>query len=262
MSITITSIGEFIDCEFLKFSQTIPRTDNIFESVISDISDKIVQIKNKKHIHATLTKVLNEWKMFFEKQETEILSISRQKGLIGELYFLKDYIFKKYSFTDALLYWTGADRTNHDFQIGSKAIEIKTTSSKQHKKCVISSERQLDSTGVSHLYLSIFAINVHSNMQDKNLPALIKEIRLLIQDDPIASFQFDIKLAKYGYHESHSSRYNNGFSVNDMKLYNVIDGFPRLLQSNLPEGVGDLKYTIVVAACAPFVIKSEIMELI
>lgn len=260
ISLATTSIGQFKNEEFLKFTQSIPNTDNIFESVISDICDKIVQIQNKRNLNAVLMKVVNEWKIFFEKQENEILSISAQKGLVGELHFLRDYLFHKYSFTESLFYWTGSDRTNHDFQIVNNAVEIKTTSGKQHKKFTVSSERQLDSTGLEHLYLSLFALNVHSNMPDRTLPALIREIYTHIQDDPIATFQFQIKLAKSGYNEALAEKYTTGFSVFEMKFFEVVEGFPRLLQRNLPDGVGDIKYSVVVAACSPFEITTEILN--
>ncbi|TAE86686.1 MAG: PD-(D/E)XK motif protein [Bacteroidetes bacterium] len=258
ISLTVTSIGGYQNQEFIKFTQSIPNTENIFESVISDICENVVRLQNKKNLTAALTKVLNEWKVFFEKQQNEILSISSQKGLVGELHFLRDYLFQKYSFTDSLFYWTGSDKTNHDFQIKNIAVEVKTTSSKQHKKFVISSERQLDSTGLEHLYLSLFALNLHSNMPERTLPELIGEIYTQLQEDPFATFQFQIKLAKYGYNEIHAEKYTTGFSLFEMRFFEVIEGFPRLLQGNLPDGVGDLKYSIVVSACTPFEIKTEI----
>lgn len=260
ISLTVTSIGGFQNQEFIKFTQSIPNTENIFESVISDICENVVHLQNKKNLPAALTKVLNEWKVFFEKQQNEILSISSQKGLVGELHFVRDYLFQKYSFTESLFYWTGSDKTNHDFQIKNIAVEVKTTSSKQHKKFVISSERQLDSTGLEHLYLSLFALNLHSNMPERTLPELIGEIYTQLQEDPFATFQFQIKLAKYGYNEIHAEKYTTGFSLFEMRFFEVVEGFPRLLQGNLPDGVGDLKYSIVVSACTPFEIITEIQN--
>lgn len=260
ISLTVTSIGGLQNQEFIKFTQSIPNTENIFESVISDICENVVHLQNKKNLPAALTKVLNEWKVFFEKQQNEILSISSQKGLVGELHFLRDYLFQKYSFTESLFYWTGSDKTNHDFQIKNIAVEVKTTSSKQHKKFVISSERQLDSTGLEHLYLSLFALNLHSNMPERTLPELIGEIYTQLQEDPFATFQFQIKLAKYGYNEIHAEKYTTGFSLFEMRFFEVVEGFPRLLQGNLPDGVGDLKYSIVVSSCTPYEIKTEILN--
>lgn len=262
ISHTITTLGEFGNSKFLKFTQSIPNTDNIFELVISDMCDKVILLQDKMNLNSVLTKVLNEWKAFFGKQENEILSLPAQKGLVGELHFLRDYLFQKYSFAESFFYWTGSERSTHDFQILNNAVEVKTTSSKQHKKFVISSEKQLDSTGIEHLYLSLFALNLHSNMPDRTLPALIREIRSLIQEDSIACFQFQIKLAKYGYNEIFSNKYTIGFSVFEMKFFEVVQGFPRLLQGNLPNGVGDLKYSVIVAACAPFEIETDILNYI
>lgn len=262
ISFTVQTLGEFSNAVFLRFIQSIPDTDNIFELVISDLCDKVIQLQSKNNLSPTLIRTLSEWKIFFEKQENEILSADAQKGLIGELHFLKDFLFQKYSFAESVFYWTGSDRTNHDFQIVNSAVEVKTTSGKQHKKFSISSEKQLDSTGLEHLYLSMFSINLHSNMPDRTLPAFIREIRTQIQDDPIATFQFQIKLAKYGYNEVLAEKYTVGFSVSEMKFFEVKEGFPRLLQVNLPDGVGDLKYSVVVAACTPFEITTDILNYI
>jgi len=262
ISLSIISIGQFKNEEFLKFAQSIPNTNNIFESVISDICDKVIQIRDKQNLSEVLIKVVNEWKIFFETQENEILSIEAQKGLFGELHFLKNFLFQKYSFTESLFFWTGLDRTNHDFQIANSAVEVKTTSSKQHKKFTISSERQLDFTGLEHLYLSLYSLNLHNNMPERTLPSLIRDIYAQIQEDQIATFHLQIKLAKYGYNEIFSEKYTVGFSLFDMKFFEVVEGFPRLLQRNLPNGIGDLSYSIVASACSPFEITTDILNYI
>jgi hypothetical protein len=256
----IGSLGEYSNQYFLKFSQAIPNTNNIFELVISDLCENVIQIQDKKKISEVIIKVLNEWKLFFERDNDSTLSISSQKGLVGELYFLRDYLFQKYSYSDSLSYWTGSAKTNHDFQIVNNAVEIKTTSSKQHKRFMISSEKQLDATGLDNLFLSLFSLNLHNNMPDRTLPAIINEISTLLQNDSIASYQFNIKITKCGYDYRYSNKYLIGFSVHDIKFYNVIDGFPRLLQSNLPNGIGDLKYSVMVSACTEYVIKTEILN--
>jgi len=260
ISVAITSIGSFKNEEFLKFTQSIPNTDNIFESVIADICDKIILIDEERQLSTTVEKGINEWKNFFEKQEFAVLPISAQKGLYGELHFLFHYVFKKYSFVHSLSCWTGADKTNHDFQIFNNAVEVKATSSKQHKRFLISSERQLDSTGLQHLYLLLYSLNVHINMPGRTLPALVREIYTEIEGDPIAAFLLEIKLAKYGYNEFMAEKYTTGFSISGIRLFGVIDGFPRLLQRNLPNGIGDLKYSVAVAACAPFEIDDDITK--
>lgn len=262
ISRTVTTVGAFKDQEFLKFTQSIPDTDNIFESVISDIGETVRHIHNKEHLSNFLIKALNDWNLFFDKIESHILSGSEQKGLIGELYFLRDYVLQKYLPSEAILYWTGADRTNHDFQIKYIAVEVKSTSSKQHKRFSVASERQLDNTGLEHLYLAVYSLNIHANLLTYNLPSLIREIYKIIEDDPIAVFQFEIKLAKAGYMEKFANKYTNSFSISELKIFEVKDKFPRLLKEDLPPGVGDLKYTVAVSSCISFEIKTDILEII
>src|SRR5579859_1656216 len=47
ISINVTSLGKFNNSEFLKFTQTIPNSDNIFELVISDLCDRIIRLQNR-----------------------------------------------------------------------------------------------------------------------------------------------------------------------------------------------------------------------
>jgi len=259
---TVTSLGDFKNSTFLKFTQSIPQTSGIFESVISDICDSISILSDASKLGDALMRVLGEWRYFFERPQNKILSVPEQKGLMGELIFLEEYLFKKYDFQTSLLSWTGADRTNHDFQIEHIAIEVKTTSAKQHKKFIVSSERQLDKTGLQHLYLVLFSLNLHDNRQAGNLPAQIDKIAHLIQGDSIAAYRFEVMLAKWGYNHSLKKEYNIGFSHAGMQAFEVVKGFPAIVQGTLPSGVGDIKYSVVVSACRPFEINTDILKLL
>ncbi len=159
-----------------------------------------------------------------------------------------------------MIFWTGSERTNHDFQIGNNAVEIKTITGKQHKKITVSSEKQLDATGLDCLFLCLFTINIHENMPDRTLPTVINEMKSQFADDQIATFQFQVKLAKYGYDDAMADQYTIGFSLVESQCYQVVEGFPRLLQKDLPSGVGDIKYTVAVSACTPFEMNTSILN--
>ena len=147
-----SSIGDYYNCRFLKISQTIPETENIFELFVSDICNDIVNLVSFSSLELTLISSLNEWKVFFEKYTEELLPLSVQQGLFGELSFLESYILKKFTAYETMCYWTGAKRTNHDFQLHETAVEVKTSAGKQHKKIQINSEKQLDTTGLKKLF--------------------------------------------------------------------------------------------------------------
>nr|WP_199082861.1 PD-(D/E)XK motif protein [Pedobacter sp. ASV19] len=258
----VFSIGSYKNTEFLKLTQLIPETEGIFELFISDLCDHIIGIQNKHNINHLLTKILTEWKFFFDHSEAKILTLSEQKGLFGELIFLKNYLFKIYSPKQALAFWTGANRTNHDFQLDDKAVEIKTTSGKMPWKFTVSSEKQLDNTGLKYLYLVLFIINVHENRGDGSICAIVNEVFEMLKGDLSVLSQFEIKLAKYGYNMLHAEKYTVGFSLSQVNIFEVTDNFPRLINVNIPPGIGDIKYSIMASACKEFEVKTEIIKLI
>jgi hypothetical protein len=46
----------------------------------------------------------------------------------------------------------------------------------------------------------------------------------------------------------------------EMKFFEVVESFPRLLQKDLPDGIGDLNYSVILAACAPYEITTDILK--
>ena len=259
-----SSIGDCHNHRFLKIAQIIPETDNIFELFVSDICNDIVNLISFSSLESALSRSLNEWKIFFEKYSDEILSISVQEGLFGELCFLEDYLLKKYPAYESMIFWTGAKRTNHDFQLyNNTAIEVKTSAGKQHKKIYISSEKQLDRTGLDNLFLVFYCLNIHDNAPDKSLPAKIVSVRNQLSADHVALSIFEAQLTRLGYNKDAAQMYTTGFSITQLKMYKITDGFPAITPPVLPDGVGDLKYSVMVSACNNFEInKSEMIKLI
>jgi hypothetical protein len=99
-------------------------------------------------------------------------------------------------------------------------------------------------------------------MPERTLPAFIDEIYACMSNDPSVMYYLQIKLIKYGYNQLNKEKYKLGFSLNTMRYFEVREGFPRILQNRLPEGVGDLKYSVVVSACGSFEISTDILNYI
>lgn len=258
-----SSIGDYHNRRFLKISQTIPETENIFELFVSDICNDIVNLASFSSLEFTLISSLNEWKVFFEKYTEELLPLSVQQGLFGELSFLESYILKKYTAYEAMCYWTGAKRTNHDFQLHGTAVEVKTSAGKQHKKIQINSEKQLDTTGLKKLFLALYCLNIHDNAPEKSISSKVESVRNIISEDPAALTIFEAQLTRVGYNKNLAHLYISGFSVSKIKLYGITAGFPAITTSMLPEGVGDLKYSVMISSCGKFEInESEMIKYI
>ncbi|PKP42285.1 MAG: hypothetical protein CVT93_05145 [Bacteroidetes bacterium HGW-Bacteroidetes-10] len=251
------TIGDCKQRRFLRISQTIPNTENIFELFISDICKDIIDLQTFSLLEKTIFRSLSEWKLFFERYPTEFLSISSQMGLYGELTFLEKILFPRYPFYESIQYWTGAKRTNHDFQFNNIAVEIKTTASKEHTKIHISSERQLDKTGLNKLFLILYHINTHENDTETSLSSTVSRIRSLLSDDLIALDAFNTQLIRCGYYDDFSKLYTLGFSSSKCNIFEVCEDFPSITTQTIPNGIGDLKYTIMVSACVHFEISES-----
>lgn len=231
---------------------------DIFTALIEDIITHIVNIDDEiSTIQAFLVRLL-KWQKFLEKYSNKGLDNESQRGLYGELWFLKRYLLSNISIDKAINYWTGPEYSRHDFQLPNCSVEVKVTLSKQHQMLRISSERQLDEAAVKLLYL--FHLSLDSLQgRGETLPAIIEKIRKEIKTNIPACLMFEEKLFEAGYLDEHSSKYQNvGYARRDSNIFKVIDGFPRIIERDLPNGVGDVSYSISVAECMHFKEKENI----
>ena len=261
ISIIKTSLGFYKDKNFLCLKQSIEGVDNIFELVISDIANSIINMTPDKDLIITFLNSLETWKHFFEKNKSKSLSVEKQKGLFGELIYLRDFVFKQVDFSMAIESWKGPDRAYHDFEFRKIAVEIKTTSGKEHKKFMISSEKQLDMLELDNLYLGLFSLNVHFNEIGQTLTDLIDECSNLLSEFAAAKYAFDLKLLKSGFLQEHKLEYNTRFSISSIDFFEIKDDFPKIIKNNLPTGLGDIKYSVMVSACERFKIDNNQIKL-
>jgi len=159
-------------------------------------------------------------------------------------------------------YWISPRGTQQDFQFSGCAVEVKTTSAKQHQKLAIASERQLDETGAGAIVLLHLSLDVRQG-QGETLPAMIASVRSLVAGDAIARDELENLLFEVGYLDIHIARYENiGYTIREHNYFKVGADFPKIIESDLRNGVGDVRYTISVAECKRFsVLESEVIAL-
>ena len=105
-----------------------------------------------------------------------LLSEQEIKGLIGELFFLKNYLIKKIGYYDALEAWIGPSYATQDFVLKNEWYEIKTTSINS-QEISISSVEQLDTINKGKLV--VLYLDKTSALDDNKLT--INEIVLNIK---------------------------------------------------------------------------------
>ncbi|MCY1176127.1 hypothetical protein D9M73_163880 [compost metagenome] len=224
--------------------------NEIFASITEDLYSKLHPLTRRKEVIAGFLTRVRLWQVFFEKQGDDGLSEEAQRGLYGELRFLKDHVFASAeNLEKAVLSWTGPRSRQHDFQFGSAAVEVKTSASKQHQKLQIASEQQLDETTVGKLYLYYLSVALIETGAD-TLPALVDDIRTRLSLQTGALSEFDNLLIEAGYVDSHRAKYEpTGYSIRESAVFLVENDFPRIRESDIRSGVGDVKYSISVAQC-------------
>ena len=144
--------------------------------------------------------------------------------------------------------WKGSLRAYHDFDHQGKIVEVKSTISKEPRRVQINNERQLDNTQLVSLHL--YVVTFQENNAGRSLAATVQDIRARLQIAVAARSMFDRCLVSAGYLDIHEHFYNTGYLVILEELFLVGDGFPRII--DLPDGVGDLRYSIVLGACQSF----------
>ena len=80
---------------------------------------------------------LNRWTNFFNNFGNKRLSILRQQGLFGELWWIKLMLEKNIPALETLSSWKGCEGSYHDFDFEGHIVEVKTTMTKEPRKVTI-----------------------------------------------------------------------------------------------------------------------------
>ncbi|MBK7349915.1 MAG: PD-(D/E)XK motif protein [Gemmatimonadetes bacterium] len=203
---------------------------------------------------AVIARRLEMWARFFDKAPSGRLARSERLGLLGELYLLAQHLLPA-SGGRALLGWKGPEGGPHDFVIGSVGVEAKCTTAQEPVQLEITSARQLDGQALDKLFLYGLCL-VEGPAGELTLAGQVSSLRLMIkQHHPEAGVRLEDLLLQAGYSDDHAAFYGEDhYSVKQDGFFRVVSGFPRILESDLQAGIGNVRYTVDWSACRPFVI--------
>jgi hypothetical protein len=232
-------------------------TADVFSIVADDLVTRLAAGPTGQAALAAIFNQLGRWQLFLAAAR-DVLGAERQRGLFGELLLATKVIAPRLGLTFALDAWKGASRAHQDFQFVRGAIEVKTSAAKQPTAVRISSERQLDDTGVGELFLHVYVLDEREvpsalDSSGESLPSLVARIRRDLAGDVSASSRFEEKLLLAGWLDHHAPRYENRrWAPRSQHTYRVQPGFPRIVESSLSRGIGEVSYLLDLAACEPF----------
>lgn len=254
IDIYITADSSISGNKMLVVMLTNKQYNDIFSILCEDLIMSAHKINEPKENMRIILNQLGKWDSLFNKIEQGGMQLQEQQGLYGELFFLRKLLNNYVNKTDVISIWIGPDKSLRDFQYKKCAIEVKTTSSNNHQRLYINNERQLDETHLDSLFLYHLSIEA-SNNSGETLNDIIEDISQKISDDIIASNMFYMKLMEVGYFQKDVSVYKcRGYKIRRESCYQVIDDFPRIKECEIRNGVGEIKYTIIVDMCMDYLI--------
>ena len=234
-----------------------PAQRDTFSCLCESLINTVKNMESEEEMIKSVINQLDKWRNLFDKAGSEGLSPSQQQGLYGELTFLRKLISKKvFPASEALDYWVGVDAAQRDFMGDSWAVEVKTTATSNPQEVTINSERQLDESLFENLYLYHCSVEI-TKKNGETLPDKIYKLRRDLENDPVALSKFNERLITAGFFDEDEALYAfRAYKVRGESIFRIEGDFPRIKESDLRAGVGNLTYSIVLSACKGYV-KSE-----
>lgn len=234
---------------------TDARYRDVFKTLAEDVVAGLVNADDEPACVRHFFGRVNKWQAFLRQHGPDGLTAERRVGLYGELRFLRDVLLKRIDADTAVKAWKGCSKASHDFQLARGSVEIKTTRAVTPIEIHVSNVKQLDDAGLPSLFVYLFSVDENDG-GGESLPELIRSVRNLLSG--ISAERFEEGLSEQGYLDVHQERYiTPRYTSRTTRWFHVREGFPRLLPADLPEGIGEVSYSVSIAACAPFACGEE-----
>lgn len=184
----------------------------------------------------------NAWLKLLDHKSNAVLGSNTQKGLIGELLFLKEQIENGMLPSVALEGWVGSEGADQDFVYADCWHEIKSTGASS-SEISISSVEQLDRNDEGELV--IYRIDKCAPDQPKSftLYGLVHEVIELISRHGENPDELILKLGAAGYIDMKEYDKQH-FSVSSKQVYTVNESFPRIRRVDVPTEITNAVYQI------------------
>ena len=232
---------------------------DIFSTLCEDLIKTVFSLKEEKTLVKVLLNRFEKWKSLFENVSSAGLSPEEQRGLFGELYFLRKWLINSVDKRKCVEAWYGPEKRNQDFQHNDWALEVKTAAGNNHQKIHISNERQLDTSNLKNLILFHLSIEVRAGSGEA-LISLVESLHNLLEDDAHAEITFAAKLLEAGYFTQHKYLYEaESYFIRQENFYKIEKEFPRIEEKDMRNGVGDVKYSVILTSCSDYLINENIV---
>lgn len=223
--------------------------ESVFRSFVDAVVDGVSVATDDRTAFQALILSVHTWQEFFKQYGACGLSAGAQQGLFGELWTLHEVLAQALSFGCGVDMWVGPAGANQDFELAGYALEVKTSTSNPLKTIKISNLRQLDDTCLRLLRLVLVEAERHAN-GDRTLPWMVHTVRQQARESaPHRLARLNELLTDAGYLDRDEPRYSSvAYAVRGIRCFEVSESFPRLTESTVPAGVGNVEYSLSLEA--------------
>lgn len=209
--------------------------------VVGALDDSVAAGSDEGKLLRVFIGRVGAWQEFMRKG-TQALSPEAEIGLIGELTLLRAIIEAGVPPALAVESWVGPLDGIQDFELGTGALEVKTTLSAAGFPAKIGSLEQLDDSTRQPLFVA--AARLRQTESGQNLPGVVTATRQAIKGDAEAQRLLSERLLTGGYIDSHSDRYPRKFEQAGTRVVEVAGTFPRMTSGTVPAGIMKAMYEI------------------
>ncbi|MEU0107165.1 PD-(D/E)XK motif protein [Streptomyces sp. NPDC006251] len=216
----------------------------VFNPLVTDVADTVREAPGAAAALTAAVERFERWQDLLRAVGRDGLGPEARRGLVGELLVLRDHILPIVGPAEAVDAWTGPSGANQDFHLPGVAVEAKASAAKRPRSIRIASERQLDDTGTPALLLALAMLDERRGGSGESLNRLVDRIREQLTTPGVRA-AFDGRLVQAGYLPGQRDVYEEPrYTVRDLCFWHVGENFPRLVEADLPEGVGECSYHV------------------
>lgn len=204
----------------------------------------------------SVLRCIERWRRFVERGQ-RALTDEEVRGLVGELVVLGRCINRHGSST-AIGAWRGPTGSLRDFELPDCSVEVKTYQSDTGASIRINDPQQLDVVVVRPVHLAVVRL-AKTQARGVNLPDVVQRIRGMLASDRAGRDEFDSLLDQYGYMDAQASLYADRFVAGPLYLHKVVPAFPRIAAEQVPPGVVQVHFSVVLSALIPFRVEPDMV---
>lgn len=233
---------------------------DIFYRLCQDIVDAARDSKSEAEAANVMLVRTWRWHHLLRGGSDERLSVEEQMGLIGELLVFDKVLLPVLNPLDSVRSWRGPFDSPKDFTLGKLCLEAKARRSSSSPFVLISSEYQLDTASINHLYLYVTDMELVSDMGDS--VTVTEYVRRVYEEiynkDPFAADELEQSLMAAGFDFNHDYS-DHRWKIGDSSVYEVREGFPRITPVMYEAGVSKVKYAVSLTECRDYLVNNDVL---